>query len=82
MRAEPGRAEARPAAIGGQSGEHALSQETLALPLAWKVPSDGQHRAHRREEAAHSGTTAADRLEAALLSCEHLSRSICSIKLG
>ena len=78
MRAEPGRAEARPAPIGGQSGEHALSQETLTLPLAWKVPSDG----HRREEEAHSGTTAAGRLEAALLSCEHLSRLICSIKLG
>lgn len=82
VRAEPGRAEARPAPIGGQSGEHALSQETLTLPLAWKVPSDGQRRAHCREEEAHSGTTAAGRLEAALLSCEHLSRLICSIKLG
>lgn len=64
-RAEPGRAEACPASIGGRSGEHALSQETLTLPLAWKVPLDGQRCGHCREEAAHSGTTAVDRLEAA-----------------
>lgn len=62
---QPDKAEACPGSIGGRSREPALSQETPTLPLAWKVPSDSQHCGHCLEEAAHSRTTAADRLEAA-----------------
>ena len=62
---EPERAKACPASMGGRSREPALSQETPALPLAWKVPLDGQRCGHCLEEAAHPRTAAADRLETA-----------------